>query len=83
MPWYEVIMLNVIQYTLLANAELALPQLIASMSPSVLLAAAVIYLVRKCDRLEEQNDKLQKDWRESDKEIYKSLGGNVADWPEK
>lgn len=83
MPWYEVTMLNLIQLTLAQAEVLSLGETIAKMSPTVILGIAVLVLWRKLEAVQEQNDKLHEAWRQSDKEIYKSLGGNVADWPEK
>lgn len=83
MPWYEVTMLNLIQLTLAQAEVLSLGETIAKMSPTVILGIAVLVLWKKLERVQDQNDALQEAWRKSDKEIYKALGGNVADWPEK
>lgn len=79
MPWYEVTMLNLIQLTLAQAEVLSLGETIAKMSPTVILGIAVLVLWKKLEKLQDQNDKLQEEWRKSDKEIYKSLGGDEKD----
>lgn len=79
MPWYEVVMLNLIQLTLAQAEVLSLGETIAKMSPTVILGIAVLVLWKKLEKVQDQNDTLQEAWRKSDREIYKALGGDERD----